>query len=66
MGAVLRHANIWNELISGISKPHGFDVSSYYVSRFVSLGEVIVLNRCGHSIRKRLNKDSKESRILTI
>ena len=42
--ALLGDSYIRKELIGGVSEPHGFDVTRDNVSRFVSVGEVVVLD----------------------
>ena len=58
------HSNVWDELISGISEPHGFNVSSDDIGRLIAFGEVEVLDSGAHGVGKSFDKDVKELTIL--
>jgi hypothetical protein len=60
VGAIVRSTNIGDELIGGVPKPHGFDITSYDVSRFAAVGQVVVLNSGGDSIGKSFGEDAIE------
>lgn len=64
MSTIRWHADIGNELVSGISQPHGFDVARDDVGWLVSFREIAVLDGGADGVGEGFNQDLKDFRIL--
>lgn len=66
MGTVGWHADVGNELISGVPEPHGLDVARDDVRRLMPFCEIVVLDCGADCVGESFRKYLKEFRILLI